>query len=178
MLAQPQLLPIAALNQVPRAEFTAALKPLFEAAAPLADALYDRRPFASYDDLIRRAEATASLLSLPQQIEVVNAHPRIGERPDRLSTLSYREQGYDRDHADEPQDVYTALSELNRAYEERFGFRFLVFVNKRAKSAIVAVLRDRLNNARDEELQTALRDMFLIARDRLSALFPLGEGGG
>jgi 2-oxo-4-hydroxy-4-carboxy-5-ureidoimidazoline decarboxylase len=62
--------------------------------------------------------------------------------------------------------VYAALAELNRAYEERFGFRFVVFVNQRPKSAIVELLRDRLDNSRGSELETALRELFAIARDR------------
>ena len=55
---------------------------------------------------------------------------------------------------------------MNHEYEQRFGFRFVVFVNGRPKSAILEVLRERLRNARDAELQTGLHDMFLIARDR------------
>jgi hypothetical protein len=43
-------------------------------------------------------------------------------------------------------------------------------VNKRPRSALVEVLRGRLQNSRDTELRTALRDMFLIARDRLNSI--------
>ena len=61
------------------------------------------------------------------------------------------------------------VAELNEAYEQRFGFRFVVFVNKRAKAEIVNVLRRRLGNNREQELRSGLRDMFLIARDRYAS---------
>ncbi len=49
--------------------------------------------------------------------------------------------------------------ELNRAYEEKFGFRFVVFVNRRPKREIVPVLRERIERSREEELATALDEL-------------------
>jgi OHCU decarboxylase len=172
----PRLRPIAELNQLAPSEFADALRPLFEAAGPLAARLYAERPFASYVDLLVRAEFLSRRLPTAAQIEVVSAHPRIGESADAVrqrSAFSYREQGYDAEAAlpaDEVQSVYEALADLNRAYEQRFGFRFVVFVNGRPKSEIVKVLQQRLRNSQDEELVTGLQAMFLIARDRLSRL--------
>ena len=56
--------------------------------------------------------------------------------------------------------------ELNRAYEETFGFRFVVFVNRRPQARDPAVLRERLERTRDEELDTALGELVAIAEDR------------
>ena len=75
----------------------------------------------------------------------------------RLSARSAAEQG---------SDEAPELDELNRRYEERFGFRFVVFVNGRPKSAIVPVLRERLERTREEELATALDELVAIAEDR------------
>jgi OHCU decarboxylase len=173
---QRRLRPIALLNQLPPGEFAAAVRPLFEAAGPLEAALYAQRPYASYADLIERAESIAAQMPLEQQIEVVNAHPRIGADATVVrsqSRLSYREQGYDREvglPADEVQRVYDTLADLNRAYEDRFGFRFVIFVNKRPKSQIVEVLQERLRNSPATELKTALSELFAIARDRCQQL--------
>ena len=172
----PGLPLIADLNQLPRDAFVEALKPLFETAPPLAAGLFDGRPYRSYDELLDRAAAVIAGLAPDQKIEVINAHPRIGEQPAavrRQSTLSYREQGYDGEAAldqDELARVYQRLAELNRAYEARFGFRFVVFVNRRPKSVIVRVLEQRLERPREEEMQTALNDMLAIARDRLDRM--------
>lgn len=173
---QPRLVRIDILNRLPPGEFAAALRPLFELDGPLAGPLDAGRPYTSYEDLIEHAESIAAHLTLEQQIDVVNAHPRIGENASVVrdqSSLSYREQGYDRETSLPPEDVqrvYAALAELNRAYEDRFGFRFVVFVDKRPKSEIVDVLRNRLRNSRPAELETARRELFSIARDRCRQL--------
>jgi OHCU decarboxylase len=98
------------------------------------------------------AEQVAWELSEEEKAEALAAHPRIGE--------ASAEQ-----HGDEP-DVLAELAELNRAYEERFGFRFVVFVDRRPRSAIVPILRERLQRTREEELETGLRELVAIARDR------------
>ena len=80
------------------------------------------------------------------------AHPRIGERSPEQ-------------HGDEA-EVLSELESLNRAYEEKFGFRFVVFVNRRPKAEILDVLRQRLERTRDEELDTAVHELVAIAEDR------------
>jgi OHCU decarboxylase len=172
----PRLRPIAELNQLALSAFAEALRPLFEAAGPLARTLHAERPFASYANLIDRAESIAARLSTADQIELISAHPRIGASAQAVratSALSYREQGFDHETSVPPQElqgVYEELARLNLAYEQRFGFRFVVFVNGRPKSEIVKVLHARLSNSRDVELRAGLSAMFLIAHDRLRAL--------
>lgn len=172
----PRLPPIEELNRLPREELQAALRLLFEAATPFADGVFGGRPYRSYDDLLDRAETIVAGLSDAEKVELINAHPRIGEDPEtvrRSSQLSYREQGYDREAALATADVervHHRLAELNRAYEETFGFRFVVFVNRRPKAEIIPTMETRLGRSREDELVTALGDMLLIARDRLRTL--------
>lgn len=114
---------------------------------------------ATRDDPLGDARRVLDELPEEEQIEALNAHPPIGARG--LRGRSAAEQGSDDDPA-----VLRRLAELNRAYEERFGFRFLVFVNRRPRSAIVPVLEERLRRSREEELETALDELVAIARDR------------
>jgi len=92
-------------------------------------------------------------------VEALEAHPQIGAK--NLSERSAREQGPDADAA-----IETELAYLNQVYEEKFGFRFVVFVNRRPKSEIADALRARLERTREEELETAVRELVAIARDR------------
>jgi len=138
---------------------------LFENAGPLLDRLGAEEPFPSGAAMLARAREILEALSEPEQIAVINAHPRIGERSDRVSALSFKEQGYDRDTT--PPEVLRRLATLNEEYEQKFGFRFVVFVNRRSKEAIVPVLEARLRGTRDEERRTALREILAIAEDRL-----------
>jgi len=71
-------------------------------------------------------------------------------------------------HGDDPA-VLAELAELNRAYEERFGFRFVVFVNRRSRAEILPVLRERLGRTREQELETGLDELVAIAEDRWSS---------
>ncbi|MFN8525619.1 MAG: 2-oxo-4-hydroxy-4-carboxy-5-ureidoimidazoline decarboxylase [Chloroflexota bacterium] len=174
----PTLVPIEQLNALPPDQLAHALKPLFEAARPLAEALATRRPFASYQELLQAARAVSAELDEPDRIEVINAHPRIGENAAQVratSALSYREQGYEAEAGmslSETQRLYADLASLNAAYEQKFGFRFVVFVNGRPKAVIAEIMRQRFANDRPREMATALEDMVLIAGDRLRKLTP------
>jgi 2-oxo-4-hydroxy-4-carboxy--5-ureidoimidazoline (OHCU) decarboxylase len=97
-----------------------------------------------------------------ERVAVLNAHPRIGAEPASLSMYSRREQGETADGA-----TLQALDELNDAYEEKFGFRFVVFVAGRSKKEIAEVLRARLSETRDAELKTGLDEFLAISLDRL-----------
>ncbi len=138
---------------------------LFENAGPLLDRLRAEEPFPSGAAMLARAREIVKDLSEAEQIAVINAHPRIGERPDNVSVASFREQGYQHDIT--PPEVFLRLASLNEEYEQKFGFRFVVFVNRRSKEAIVPVLEARLRGARDDERRTALREILAIAEDRL-----------
>jgi OHCU decarboxylase len=138
---------------------------LFEDAGPLLARLKAEEPFVSGHAMIARAREILSELSEAEQIAVINAHPRIGERPDKVSAASFKEQSYDRDTT--PPEVFLRLANLNEEYEQKFGFRFVIFVNRRSKEAIVPVLEARLRGSRDDERRTALREILAIAEDRL-----------
>jgi 2-oxo-4-hydroxy-4-carboxy--5-ureidoimidazoline (OHCU) decarboxylase len=129
------------------------LAELFEGRTTLVERLAERDdPLGSADDVI-------AALDEGEKLEALNAHPAIGART--LSARSAAEQGTD----DDPETL-AELERLNREYEDRFGFRFVVFVNRRPKSEIVPILRERLGRTREQELDTALHELVAIARDR------------
>ena len=138
---------------------------LFEHAGPLLERLRREEPFPSGAAMLARARAILTELSESEQIAVINAHPRIGERPGKLSPASFKEQGYDGDQT--PPEVLLRLARLNEEYEQKFGFRFVVFVDRRSKEAIVPILEARLRGTREEERRTAFREILAIAEDRL-----------
>ena len=129
-----------------------------EGSTPLAQKVRAGGPYRSADDLIARMRAVLPALTEEEKVATLNAHPRIGEDPRRLSARSLEEQGADR---------LPELSWLNAEYERRFGFRFVVFVNHRPKAEIVKVLQARLRRSREEEMEEGLRAIVDIAADRL-----------
>lgn len=117
------------------------------------------RRLAEYDDPLGHARAVLRSLPEGDVVEAINSHPRIGTRT--LSATPAAEQGQEDDPV-----VLEELAQMNRAYEEKFGFRFVVFVNRRSRSRILSVLRERYARTREEELATAVEDLVAIAEDR------------
>ena len=98
------------------------------------------------------------------------------------------EQGFDRDAADaasadaaqaaaaDARHVAAELARLNDAYEARFGFRFVVFVAGRPRSAIVPLLAAALDAGRAAERDRGLRDVIAIGAARAARLGLPEEG--
>ncbi len=141
------------MRDLPRQLTAEELAELFEGRTRLVELLAER------EDPLGRAETVFAELTEQEQREALNAHPAIGAR--HLSERSAAEQGGGGHPA-----VLTELAYLNQVYEEKFGFRFVVFVDGRPKSEILEVLQQRLERSREEELQTGLHELVAIARDR------------
>jgi len=141
------------MRDLPRKLSVEQLEELFEGRNALVEQL------AAIDDPLGEADRVLGHLSEEEKLEALNAHPAIGAKG--LSVRSAAEQGTDADPA-----VLTELRYLNQVYEEKFGFRFVVFVNARPKREILEVLRGRLARSREDELDTGCHELVAIARDR------------
>jgi 2-oxo-4-hydroxy-4-carboxy-5-ureidoimidazoline decarboxylase len=153
---------IPSLDALPEDAFVAAVAPWFEGAPRFLGRLARARPFGDESTLFERAREIALAMPEDEQLELIDAHPRLGAPPVSVSAASFREQGYDRETTAAIED----LTRLNAAYEARFGFRFCVFVNGRSRSELVPALEAALGADRDAEIRRALADVVAIARDR------------
>jgi 2-oxo-4-hydroxy-4-carboxy--5-ureidoimidazoline (OHCU) decarboxylase len=141
------------VHDLPRQLTADELAELFEGRTRFVEKL------AELDDPLASAHEVIAELSQDEKLEALNAHPAIGAKS--LSTRSAAEQGTEANP-----ETLAELERLNAEYEERFGFRFVVFVNRRPKSEIVPILRERLERSREQELDTAVNEMVAIAEDR------------
>lgn len=155
------------LNAMEADAFAATIAPLFENAPRFVARIADARPFESEEDLFDTARGIAREMPEAEQIELLEAHPRIGADTATVSDASRREQG-----EEEPNEAWVGneLTALNEAYESRFGFRFVVFVAGRPRADIIPLLERALHADRDEELRRGLDDVVLIAADRMGTL--------
>jgi 2-oxo-4-hydroxy-4-carboxy-5-ureidoimidazoline decarboxylase len=142
------------VRELPRQLSVEELAELFEGRTRFVERLAER------DDPLGSALEVMGGLSEDEKHEVLDAHPAIGQQGG-LSARSSAEQG-----TDDGTEVLAELARLNAEYEARHGFRFVVFVNRRPKAAILEVLGSRLDNPTDEELETALHELAAIATDR------------
>jgi 2-oxo-4-hydroxy-4-carboxy--5-ureidoimidazoline (OHCU) decarboxylase len=141
------------MRELPRQLSVEELEELFEGRTLLVERL------AMTPDPLERADEVIASLDEEEKIAALNAHPAIGGRS--LSARSAAEQGNEADPA-----ILSELAYQNQVYEEKFGFRFVVFVAGRPKREILNVLSERIGNTREEELETGLRELVAIARDR------------
>ena len=134
------------MRELPRQLSAAALAELFSGRTRLVEALAQReQPLDVAEDVIEE-------LSETEKIEALATHPRIGEPSEEQ-------------HGGEP-EVLEELARLNELYERKFGFKFVVFVNRRSRAELLPILRERLERTRAQELETGLAELVAIARDR------------
>ena len=122
-------------------------------------------PFTDRAAMARDADAIWSALAPEDWLEAFAAHPRIGDRP--ASQWSQQEQagiasarGGDLDE----------IARLNREYERRFGYIFIICASGKSAEQMLDALRTRLQNTPDEELQTAAEQQRQIMQLRLLKL--------
>jgi 2-oxo-4-hydroxy-4-carboxy--5-ureidoimidazoline (OHCU) decarboxylase len=166
-----EMLLVEELDRLEPDQGAAALAPLFEGAPRFVARLVAARPFGSSDGLFARAREIAHWMPEDEQIELVDAHPRLGAPPGSVSAFSYREQGFDVEAADvaaedERRQIGSELTRLNVVYEQRFGFRFCIFVAGRSRAQLLPVLREALKAERGSELVRAVAAAIDIAQDR------------
>ena len=178
--------PMEVLDHISAGIFAATMAPLFEGAPRFLGRLAVARPYGSLDRLFERAREIAHAMPIAEQIELIDAHPRLGAPPASVSALSFVEQGYDREAADaaahdaerERARVAAELDRLNTAYEERFGFRYCVFVAGRSRAELLDGLRAALDADRVTEIARAIDAVVDIAIDRASKLGVAKEEDG
>lgn len=138
--------------------------------------LIAQRPFESVDDLVAKADRVWWSLAPRDWLEAFQSHPKIGEQKAARATSaeaqkwSTDEQSGVRNSA---ADTMSALADLNRSYEEKFGFIFIVCAAGKSSEEMLAILRGRLQNPADQELPVAAAEQAKITTLRLQKLVGL-----
>lgn len=133
------------------------------------EAMLALRPFGQDRALLEAAERFWWSLPEEEWLAAFAAHPRIGD-PSPADERSRAEQA---GVAGADAAVLEALEAGNRAYEEKFGFVFLVCATGKDAPGMLAALEARLARDRDAELETAAAEQAKITALRLARL---GEG--
>ena len=128
------------------------------------------RPFGSAENALRAAREEWFALTPGDWREAFAHHPRIGDvealrtkyAPTR--TLSEQEQSA---VTAAPDEVLQALADANRAYENRFGYIFIVCATGKTAEQMLAILRSRLANDPEVEIRIAAEEHARICELRL-----------
>ena len=134
------------------------------------------RPCASLEDLVNKSDQIWWALGPADWLEAFHSHPKIGEKKAAAVTAVAAQQWSEDEQSgirDSAQQTIQALADLNRAYEEKFGFIFIVCASGKSSEEMLANLRNRLGNNPAEELRNAAAEQAKITRLRLGKL--IGE---
>lgn len=159
------------LNAMPPEEAKAALMRCC-GSTRWAERVTHARPFVEAASLLRCADEAWAKTGPEDWREAMGHHPRIGEQQLRQrfaatqAWSSQEQQGVQ----GAGEEVLQALADGNRAYEEKFGFIFLVCATGKSAAQMLALLQSRMGNDRDTELRVAAAEQGKITRIRLERL--------
>jgi 2-oxo-4-hydroxy-4-carboxy-5-ureidoimidazoline decarboxylase len=160
------------LNAASRGDFIAALGNVFEYSPWIAQAVAEKRPFATLADLRDAMLEVIAKAAPEQRLTLIRGHPDLANKTQRAAGLT-EESVSEQDGAglDRLSDrEFQMFEQMNGAYKGKFGFPFILCVRRHTKDSILDVFAKRLENSPTEEEQAALTEIGRIATLRLAAL--------
>ncbi|WP_226662518.1 2-oxo-4-hydroxy-4-carboxy-5-ureidoimidazoline decarboxylase [Microbulbifer aggregans] len=133
-----------------------------------AERLLELGPVRSVGQIQNRAFKAWSKLQETDYLEAFAAHPRIGDLQRLKEKFARSEQGQVA-HADET--TLKELQQLNDAYFEKFGFIFIICATGKSAREMLAAIKSRISNSREQEIGNAAAEQEKITRLRLENLF-------
>jgi OHCU decarboxylase len=134
-----------------------------------AHALVAARPFATGEALFFAADQVWATMQEADWMEAFRAHPRIGERKPAEATAqskTWSSQEQAQVHAAQA-TILSELAEGNRAYEQNFGFTYIVCSTGKSAEEMLIILKRRLASDRTTELREAAEQQRQITQIRL-----------
>lgn len=131
------------------------------------------RPYTNLEALITRANEIWSSLQPSDWLQAFRSHPKIGEKKaaepvsNQSREWSGQEQAGVRSASPE---TFDSLATLNRAYEEKFGFIFIICATGKTSEEMLSALRERIENDAARELTIAAEEQGKITELRLRKL--------
>jgi 2-oxo-4-hydroxy-4-carboxy-5-ureidoimidazoline decarboxylase len=163
---------MAPINAMDRTAFVQKFGGIFENSPWIAERAWEKRPFASLDDMHGAMVAVAKYAPAAMQLALLQSHPDLAGKQAEAGTMtapSVAEQasaGLNAlSHAEMAQ-----MSELNAAYRKKFGFPFIIAVRMHTKEGILFEFNRRLQNDTQTEFANDLQNVYIITRLRLNKL--------
>ena len=131
------------------------------------------RPYSTLEALLTHADRIWWALTPDDWLEAFRSHPKIGEKKasDKVSAQSSQWSGQEQAGVSSAsQDTVDSLESLNRAYEQKFGFIFIICATGKTSEEMLEALQDRLQHDSDTELRLAATEQAKITELRLKKL--------
>jgi 2-oxo-4-hydroxy-4-carboxy-5-ureidoimidazoline decarboxylase len=161
-----------AVNSMDRPTFVQKFGGIFEKSPWVADKAWEKRPFASIDDLHAAMVNVVKYAPVPNQLALLQSHPDLAGKEAQAGAMtasSVSEQASAGLNALSRAEM-AQISELNAAYKQKFGFPFIIAVRMHTKEGILFEFNRRLQNETQAEFANDLQNVYAITRLRLGAI--------
>ena len=131
------------------------------------------RPFESLEQLQTRASEIWWTLDRDDWLEAFRSHPKIGgsKAEEKVSDQSRAWSGEEQSGVKSgSEQVLSEFATLNRRYDDKFGFIFIVCATGKSSDEMLANLKSRLANDAETELRNAASEQEKITEIRLRKL--------
>jgi len=138
-----------------------------------AAAVATARPYDTLEIVLATAHDIWWALDRSDWLEAFRSHPKIGEKKaaDQVSAQSQQWSGQEQSGVDAaPHETSASLAALNEAYEQKFGFIFIICATGKTSGEMLAALRERLQHDPEAELPIAAAEQSKITELRLRKL--------
>ena len=131
----------------------------------------NKRPYQTLTELITHANDVWWSLDRDDWLEAFRSHPKIGEKT--LGEKKIGDQWSSQEQAgvnSASTETTTALAALNYAYEQKFGYIFIICATGKSSEEMLSSLRERIEHDAAEELPIAAAEQSKITELRLKKL--------
>lgn len=138
-----------------------------------AEQLAALRPFTSFDDLKKKSASVWWSLGPTDWLEAFRSHPKIGEHKAVGPVAAESRKWSELEQAGVSRSAEVTLAELahlNREYEAKFGYIFIVCASGKSADEMLSILRQRLQNEPDDEIRVAAAEQAKITELRIDKL--------
>lgn len=147
------------MNNLNKESFVAKFGGIFEHSEWIAEKVYAQIPFDDTYDLWQKMCEIVKNSNNEQQMRLIKAHPDLAgklAKAGKLTSDSTSEQASaGLDSLSEKE--YESFSNLNKQYQEKFGFPFIICARENTKSSILSAFKNRLNNHIEQEKKNCFR---------------------
>ena len=119
--------------------------------------------------LYKKMKVVVNNASKTEKLNLIRSHPELGnklQKADELTKFSKDEQksaGLDQCNEEE----FKILTYLNQQYRALFDFPFIIAVKGLSKNKIISEMKKRLDSSKEEEFETAMKEVHKIAKLRI-----------
>ncbi|PVZ87288.1 OHCU decarboxylase [Serratia sp. S1B] len=160
---------VSELNVMSQAQFEQALGSVFEKAPWVIKQAAEKRPYKGFVDLYEGIIEPLKVASPEVQLAVIKSHPNLackGIRAESITAHSQSEQSSAGLNQCTQEEADLLLS-LNQAYQQKFGFPFMLSIKGYNKAEIIEQLKTRINNDKQQEFDTALQQVYKVVLWRM-----------